>query len=367
MTLDIGVVGHNLVRHDGQGRAGLELVRELARRGHKVTVYAHRLDPDVAALVAFRRLRVLPGPQTADDLATLVRATWLVRRARHAVTCTLGPTALPSPPSVFYCHFSHRAWRATWTPANRPSRGHRAHARLATVLEDVAARRASIVLATTPRVGADVAGRCTTPVEVAPPGIDADENGPASGEARRRAREALRLSDDDVTVVFLGGFATGRKGLEPLVEAVAKGSEHLVVAGDGDPARVAATVASLGIADRVHLLGFVPSGTVLDAADVVAVPSLYEPFSLVGLEAAQRALPAVIARSAGVTPHLGEAAVVIEDPSEPDQIRMALDVLNDPAERARRGAAGPAMAAALAWDKVIVAAADTVERAATRT
>jgi glycosyltransferase involved in cell wall biosynthesis len=364
--LDIAVVGHNIVRHDGQGRAALELVRELARRGHRLTVYAHRLDPEVAELVNFHPLGVVPGPQLVDDLTTLVRATLLVRGGRHAVTCILGPTALPSRPFVFYCHFSHRAWRRTWTATTRPSLGHRAHAVVAAWLENAVARRATTVLATTPEVGADVAGSCGTPVDVAPPGIDPGENEPARGDDRRRARAALGLSDDDETVVFLGGFATGRKGLEPLIEAVAKGPEHLIVAGEGDPSAVAARVAELGIGSRVRLLGFVPSGEILDAADVVAVPSFYEPFSLVGLEAAQRALPLVIARSAGVAAHLGEAAVVIDDPADPGQIRAALDVLSDPGERARRGGKGPAAAALLAWDKVIGPAADSVERAAAR-
>lgn len=358
--LDIGVVGQNIVRNDGQGRAMLELVRALVDRGHAVTVYAHRLDPELETRTRFRRLPAVPGPQAVDDLWLLVRATVAARRAGHDTTVVLGPTALPRGPFAFDAQFSHRGWRRTWTPSTRPPFVHRLHARWTEVLETFVARRAAVIISSTAQVGQDVGGG-RTPVVAVPLGIDPAEHPPSTAEQRAAGRARYGLAPTDVVVAFLGGYQTGRKGLDPLLQAVAKGDEHLLVAGAGDAAALQRRGDELGLGGRMHILGFVPAAEVLAAADLAAVPSLYEPFSLVGLEAACMGLPVAIASCAGVAPFLGEAAVTIADAADVAQVRAALDQLQDPGERQRRGAAGPAAARALAWASIIGPAADAVE------
>lgn len=360
MPLDIGVVGQNIVRNDGQGRAMLELVRALVDRGHAVTVYAHRLDDELQTRTRFRRLPPLPGPQAFDDLGLLLRATVAVRRAGHDTTVVLGPTALPRRPFAFDAQFSHRGWRRTWAPATRPPFVHRLHARWTELLETFVARLAAVIISSTAEVGADVGGGRRQVVAV-PLGIDPAEHAPATAEDRRASRARYGLTPIDVAVAFLGGYQTGRKGLDPLMQAVARGDEHLLVAGAGDADALQRRADELGIGARVHVLGFVPARQVLAAADLAAVPSLYEPFSLVGLEAACMGLPVAIAACAGVAPLLGEAAVTIGDAADVAQVRGALDQLRDPAERQRRGAAGPAAAQALAWATIVGPAAEAVE------
>lgn len=359
-ALDIGVTGQNIVRNDGQGRAMLELVRELDRRGHRVVVYAHRFESELRGSVQFRALAALPGPQALDDLALLLRATLAVRRGHHDIAVVLGPTALPRSPFAFDAQFSHRGWRRTWTADTQPPPVHRLHARWSEVLERFVARRANLVISSTPAVGQDIVGP-ERPVVAVPLGIDPGEHPPATADERRRARRALGLAEADVAVAFLGGFQTGRKGLDPLLRAVALGPEHLVVAGGGDAGALRRKIAELGIADRVHVLGFVPPSQALAGADIVAIPSLYEPFSLVGVEAASRGLPIAIATCAGATEHLGDAAVPIADAADVAQVRGALDVLLDPNERARRSELGPQAARRLAWGNIIGPAADAIE------
>lgn len=364
MSLDVGVVGKNLVRNDGQGRAVLELVKVLISRDHHVTVYAHRVDPEIAADVTLRLLPVAPGPTIVDDLTVLLRATYRVRRARHDVTCVLGPTALPRSPFVFDAQFSHRAWRRSGRDGVRPPLTHRLHSLAAATLEGMVAARSNAVIASTEQVGTDVLNGARVPVVAVPLGIDPLEHQIPSDHERQEARQRFGVGPGEVVLAFLGGFSTGRKGLEPLLDAVAAGTETLLVAGTGDRRPVERRIAELGISDRVRLLGFVPANEVLAAADVAVVPSLYEPFSLVGIEAAARAIPVAISRVAGVSPFLGDSAVVIDDASQSGQIRAALDVLCDPGERRRRGAAGPAAAAALTWAEITQAAADAVEAVA---
>lgn len=114
--------------------------------------------------------------------------------------------------------------------------------------------------------------------------------GPAE---RASVRAELGLSEADPLVICVARMVAG-KGHVALLEAMAAvPGAHLVVVGDGDlRPRVEAAVASMGLADRVHLLGDrfdVPR--LLAAADVFAFASETEGFGLVVLEAMAARLP----------------------------------------------------------------------------
>jgi hypothetical protein len=128
--LDVALVAPNVVRADGQGQAMLELARALAARGHRVTVYAHRLDAHAGPRVSHRRIPDVPGPRLVADLVFFALATLALRRSSHDVTCVMGPCAAPPAPFVYYAQFSHAGWRRTWADGSRPAAYHRAHGRL---------------------------------------------------------------------------------------------------------------------------------------------------------------------------------------------------------------------------------------------
>lgn len=109
-------------------------------------------------------------------------------------------------------------------------------------------------------------------------------------------------------VVFAGRLAH-EKGVQTLLTAVrllrsAHPELRLVVAGTGPHAeRLHARARALRIARRVDWPGFVPEErlpALLGAADVVVVPSLYEPFGIVALEAVIAGAPLVVAETGGL-------------------------------------------------------------------
>lgn len=369
-TLDVGLVAQNVVRRDGQGRVALELARALVGRGHAVTVYAHRLDDEVARAVRFRRLPRPPGPQALDDLVVLAWATMALRRARHDVACTLGPTARPRCPTVFNLQFSHRGWRRSWGEGDRPGAYHRVHARLAGALEGWCIGRADRVVSSAATLAAEAVPDGVVPVTVVPNGIDAAEFGPFVDGERPAARARLALDEGAFVVGFLGDYHTSRKGLDALLRAMAQGpaGERLVVAARGDDRSLRLRARELGVGDRLVVAGFAPPRDVYAAADVVAVPSLYEPFSLVALEAAACAVPVVVSARAGAAPLLGDGALVVHDPDDAGQLRAALDrVRDDPAGAKARTRAAQRAVAALSWPAVAARAADVVEEVAAAT
>jgi glycosyltransferase involved in cell wall biosynthesis len=94
-----------------------------------------------------------------------------------------------------------------------------------------------------------------------------------------------------------------KKGLDTLLDAIAAlpGDVHLWLAGSGElDAALRAQAARLGIAGRVHFLGWrEDKGALLRAADVLAVPSRYEPFGTVVIEGWDAGVPVVAAAAVG--------------------------------------------------------------------
>jgi glycosyltransferase involved in cell wall biosynthesis len=120
----------------------------------------------------------------------------------------------------------------------------------------------------------------------------------------------------------------------------------LVVGGDpfGDgEARLKAKAQELGVADRTRFLGIrhdVPD--LLGAADLFVLPSLWEGLGLVFLEAMAVSLPTV-ATNVSAIPEVvpdGQGGWLVPPGDAEALARAIAAALADPAERARRGAAG---------------------------
>ena len=170
--------------------------------------------------------------------------------------------------------------------------------------------------------------RLRTPTVVIGNGVDLDRFAPPSKSGREVARQELGLSPGDVAVLFVG-HEYARKGLPVLLETLTDIPAHykLVVVG-GTPQMVEATrstAVSKGLGDRVTFAGQVADPrSHLHACDVLALPSAYEAYPLVVLEALACGLP-VIATPTGSVPDLiqdGKQGFVVE--AEASALRAAL-------------------------------------------
>ncbi|CAN7466690.1 glycosyltransferase family 4 protein [Terrabacter sp. LjRoot27] len=147
--------------------------------------------------------------------------------------------------------------------------------------------------------------RLAIPTVVIGNGVDVDRFRPPTDEERRLARQALDLGDEDRMVLFIGN-EFGRKGLPVLVDAVASLDDdvHLVVVGGTADMIEAewARAASRGVGGRLRFAGSDPDPRPwLHAADVLAMPSAYESYGLVVLEALACGVP-VVATATGCVP-----------------------------------------------------------------
>jgi UDP-glucose:(heptosyl)LPS alpha-1,3-glucosyltransferase len=172
-------------------------------------------------------------------------------------------------------------------------------------------------------------------IDVVPNGVPLAEFRP-DPEVRQLRRKILRLSDDDIAVLFVGS-GWERKGVRVAVEAVKSLGKNirLLVAGRGR--------SSIASGRAVQRLGAVHDlSAVYAAADIFLLPTLYDPFSNACLEALAAGLPVITTRDNGFSEIIedGVHGSIVDDPLKTAPIREALVSWSD-AERRR--AARPAI------------------------
>lgn len=162
---------------------------------------------------------------------------------------------------------------------------------------------------------------------------------PGRSDVRRRTRGG------PLRVVFVGNVVP-RKGLHTLVEGLARldGGWQLTAVGDldADPSyadRVRERVAGLGLRERVDLAGALPDDELartLANHHVLAVPSTYEAFGIVYVEAMGFGLPA-LGTTAGAGPELLDGAHgLLVPPESPKAIADAIGPLRSDRDRLAR-------------------------------
>ena len=152
------------------------------------------------------------------------------------------------------------------------------------------------LVAITPDMQADMAKRGADParLHLIPTFARLDE-----GEAVDRA--SLSTPEDAKVILCLARLHP-KKGLDTLLDALAAvPGTVLWLAGSGElQGALEAQATRLGIADRVRFLGWrEDKGALLRAADLLVVPSRYEPFGTVVIEGWQAGVPVVAARATG--------------------------------------------------------------------
>ncbi len=307
-----------------------EMTRELAERGHHVDVFTRRagdvpeLEPPVVDGHPHARLVHIPAgppqyvekselPQYVDEFERGVLAFaeregitydvvhshyWLSGLAGERLSISWGVPHI----TMFHTlgEVKSRSRISEWEPDERIQ----AEERIAQSADRiVAAGRDERELLVR------LYGARAETIAVVPCGVNLDLFHPV---AKAEARKELGLGDDDRILLFVGRVEP-LKGIDILLGAAAQlEAEHdcsvLVIGGDhtareGEMAHLRDLARRLGIGDRVRFLGAVDHERLplfYSAADVCVVPSFYESFGLVALEAMACGTPVVASRVGGL-------------------------------------------------------------------
>jgi len=188
-----------------------------------------------------------------------------------------------------------------------------------------------------------------------PNGINLDRFNPSNRYKRAEVRRSLGISSDVPLILFVGSrFRI--KGLKYAIEALAEMNTKavLLVAGDDNARSFKKLAARLGVTDRVIFAGGVKNlPQVYAAADALLLPSLYETFALVCLEAMASGLPVVASPVGGIEDYLVDGKNGFHIQHDPTEIAAKLDrLLNDKILQAKIIEKGLATARDYSWERI---------------
>lgn len=178
------------------------------------------------------------------------------------------------------------------------------------------------------------------------------------------AEERMRPSRADVRLLTVGRIDLEQKGLGTLIEAMALLSRETrfqaEIVGDdwGGYAPMLALARRLGVAGQVHFRLSLPRTEVLRAlrdADVFVLPSEFESFPRVVLEAMASGLPVVASRVGGVAEMVEPSgAGITVPPGDPAALADAIRQLaSDAGLRQRMSVAGRKRATEFSWPTIL--------------
>jgi UDP-glucose:(heptosyl)LPS alpha-1,3-glucosyltransferase len=156
---------------------------------------------------------------------------------------------------------------------------------------------------------------------------------------RAEVRERWGIAPDEPVALFVG-HNYRLKGLDPLLRAVRALPAipfRLLVCGSPRTGFYQRRARRLGVADRVHFLGYCADmRSNFFAADFLVHPTFYDPCSLVVLEALNCGLPVITTRCNGAAELLNPPldGFVLEDPHDHMLLAGSIEQLCDPTRRA---------------------------------
>lgn len=354
-------------RRGGIERVVLECAGFLQAQGHETHLLASEWDRERLQKGVVTHL--VPIPAHGSLLRTYIYA----RRSRRSLTAQR-PQAqvhaafgvLSPPGGVMWVPSVHKAWLEV-SGRQRDWRGRLKqrlnlnHPLLLAMEHDYFGRRRyKRLVALTDQVKADLVRFYSVPpadIDVLPNGYAPDEFNWARAETHREAMRAkLGYGADDTVIVFVANELE-RKGFGPLLRAVA-GLENphvqLLAVGRLNAQAYAPEIARLGMTARVQFPGSSNDVALFySAADVFALPTQYEAWGLVVVEALACGLPVVTSRLAGasLTVREGENGLLLDDPNDAAEIEARLRTVLDSGPHRSEAIARSVLA--YTWPKIL--------------
>lgn len=190
-------------------------------------------------------------------------------------------------------------------------------------------------------------------------GVDSEEFRPPKGSERAEIRKRIGLAENDFAALYVGtGFF--RKGLRYLIEGLARmksprdgRTPRLLARGRGARGAYERLARAHGLGERFRFVvdDGISTALLYRAADAFVLPTLYDPFANVCLEALASGLPCVLSSRNGAAEIItdGKEGFVLADPTDADEIARLLGLCMDEEKAAAMGAAARALSLKFTW------------------
>jgi UDP-glucose:(heptosyl)LPS alpha-1,3-glucosyltransferase len=372
--LKIAFVVEHYHRHGGHERVVAELAERLLG-SHDVHVIARDWADVRRDGIVFHKISGPERPAFASYLWFVARSSFAAARGGYDIVHSQGPNCMHQ--NVVTVHTTQRPKTAIlrslplfWgrlSPVRKIAWLLHQHLAIAVETRIYRGRGDRLIVALSTGIRDELVrhyGADAERVAVIPNGVDLEEFHPANRERwRRTVREELGIREDDCLCLFVGG-EWERKGLDVAVRSLACLSTDrpvsLVVVGSGSVPAYGDLARQIGVGERVLFLGpKSQTAPLYAAADIFLMPSRYEAFSLVMLEAAASGLPIIATRVSGVTDFLvdGTSAFIVD--STPGGVAGALgQLVDDTALTRTMGAEARRRAEVFGWECI----ADRIDR-----
>jgi UDP-glucose:(heptosyl)LPS alpha-1,3-glucosyltransferase len=347
------VVSRPFVFHGGVERATAGFLAALVARGHDVHVLSPPGQLPVPG-VTRHTLRLPPLP-AAPRLVALPLAVRIAVRQRAWDAVQSHERTLSQ--DVYRAgEGCHRAYLDALPPGDR---GRGVYHRVLLALERRVFARTPQVVAISRHGAAEIAALYGVPparLAMVYNGVDLGRFHPDNRARHRAAARAEVGVAADAWVVLFAGSGFERKGLATAIEglgALRHRSTRLVVAGRGDPEPYRRLAARLEVDGRIVWLGVRPDlERWYAAADALLLPTRYEPFGNVHLEALASGLPVVTTTAAGGAEVVDKDRGAVVAPGDARAVADALQRLRG-ADPARLAAAARAAAEPFTYERQV--------------
>jgi UDP-glucose:(heptosyl)LPS alpha-1,3-glucosyltransferase len=200
-------------------------------------------------------------------------------------------------------------------------------------------------------------------IEVIHPGVDLERFSRLDkAQCRKEIRDRQGLNEKDLVILFVGmNYEIKRLGL--LIEAVSRMPEEdahnravrLLVVGKGKEGVYKEMARGYGVADRVIFAGVIREvEKYYLAADIFAMPSVYDTFGMAVLEAMAAGLPVIISQTVGARDlvHDGVEGFVLNTPPTAGELARRIAFLSNSENRLKMGHRARKRALNHSWDRV---------------
>jgi len=347
--MKIAIIRQRYVPYGGAETFASDYIRHIADAGHEVHIFASQWAPDDRPDIHFHKVPAVRLNALTRLLSFALAAKRLLRRESFDIIQSHERTLCQD---IYRagdgCHKEWLERRKTFlSPARRLSIALNPFHRAVLAIEKFIFTPGHYkkIIAISEMVKRDIQKHYAVPgrdIAVIYNGVALEKFHPQNKALHRQSiRRRLGIPDDAFLLLTVGsGFE--RKGLKFLLRALAhlrSGAWRLLVIGKGNWGRYRAFAAAPLRHKLIHLPQAGDIEKYYAAADAFVLPSIYEPFGNVHLEALATGLPVVAGKYSGAAELIAhkQNGMVLQNPGDPEEIAAHINFLFDPGVRQEMG------------------------------